>query len=100
MINFFINTPVSYDCTCGYRIEMDKEYTILEFINTILTEKDLEWGWFKICNGHSTVIGPSFEYNYGSLVTPICNEIRSMRVKSVSASGGWSRMDYIIYPIL
>lgn len=32
-------TPTRYDCTAGYRVDLDKEYTLQEFIVAILTNK-------------------------------------------------------------
>lgn len=32
-------TPTSYDCIAGYRVELDKEYTLQGFIDAILTNK-------------------------------------------------------------
>lgn len=32
-------TPTGGDCTAGYRVCLDKEYTLQEFVDTILTNK-------------------------------------------------------------
>lgn len=36
MFKLIQNTPVGGDCTCGYDVKLDREYTIEEFINTVL----------------------------------------------------------------
>ena len=41
-------TPTRGDCTAGYEVDLDKEYTLQEFIDAILTNKKDEWGEIKI----------------------------------------------------
>lgn len=50
MFKFIQSTPVSRDCTCGYDIQLDKKYTVKEFIKTVLQEKSNEWGHIGIYN--------------------------------------------------
>lgn len=33
MFKMLQSTPVGGDCTCGYNVELDKEYTVAEFID-------------------------------------------------------------------
>lgn len=42
MFRLIKNGDVRGDCTCAYRVELDKEYTVREFIETVLTEKSGE----------------------------------------------------------
>ncbi len=98
MIKLTQNTPTSGDCTAGYAVTLDKEYTVEEFINEVLTKN--EWGYIGIhSNGQAWFdIGfPSCEYKKDKLVTEMQKDILPIKVKSATASGGWSRMDYVIY---
>lgn len=97
MIKFSQSTPVGGDCTCGYDVEMDKEYTVGEFINDILADKKKEWGSFYIYTGPSVFKYVGFGYHYGELRVPICNEILEKKIEKVSARGGFSNMNYEIY---
>ena len=92
-------TPTGYDCTVGYRVNLDKEYTLQEFIDAILTNKKDEWGGIKIvkrnCPWYSR---PCIDYKYGNITNKpnIPEKVFSYKVKSVTAHGGWSSMDYIV----
>jgi len=96
------STPVSGDCTCGYNVKLDREYTVKDFIDTVLSERAGEWGYIGIYD-QSDFVGrhfgnPNAEYRYGKLVSyNFPEDILSKEIKSVSASGGWSRMDYVLH---
>ena len=93
------------DCTSTYDIELDREYTISEFIQTVLTELPTEWGRITLyCESpelkypHYAYVGyPYCEYEFGNVV---CNSSLSnysdVKVENVSAFGGWSNMNYSI----
>lgn len=98
MFHMYQSTPVAGDCTCGYRIELDKEYTVGEFINAVLSEKNKEWGSIGIYDGRSIFGSPGCQYEYGTLTTDnLPEDTLNATINSVSASGGWSRMDYLIH---
>lgn len=97
MFELIQNTPVGGDCTCGYGVKLDREYTVAGFVNTVLKNYANEWGIFEVKRG-SKAVG-SFEYSYGN-----CNltdkpdaDYRDCKIKEAYASGGWSRMDYTLY---
>lgn len=96
MFKMIQSTAIGSNCTCEYIIELDKEYTVREFIDTILKEKNREWGYIGIkCIG--TIFGkPYCEYSHGSLKYNLPTEILDKKVNRATASGGWSRMDYLI----
>ena len=97
MIKFNQNTPTAGDCTCDYRIDLDKEYTVGEFINSTLIRRPNEWGFFGICNVVFITGRPSCQYADGLLSTePLPDDILKMQIKKVTSSGGWSSMDYVI----
>ena len=90
MITLKENTDIAGDCTCGFEVTLDKEYTVIEFINTILSERKKEWGYFIV--NEITV-----EYRHGELLDiPFNDEILQSKMNNVSAWGGWTRMDYRI----
>lgn len=98
MFKLYQSTPLAGDCTCGYRIELDKEYTVGEFIDIVLSEKDREFGYIGIYNSSSIFGSPSCQYSRGELTTDnLTEDILNTTIKSVSASGGWGRMDYLIH---
>lgn len=85
-------TQIFGDCTAGYRVDLDKEYTVSEFINEVLREKTNEWGSFEIKRFMLKA-----EYRHGEIIESDFDEnILSAKILSVAATGGWSRMDYII----
>lgn len=92
MITLTQVTPTGGDCTAGYRVDLDKEYTVSEFIEEVLERFSNEWGYFYIKN-----IFTRIEYRYGKLIDNIIEgNILSAKIVSVTASGGYSRMDYNI----
>ncbi len=80
------------DCTSSYSISLDKEYTVGEFIDTVLKEKSDEWGDIEVVNegSHSYSKG---RLSYGNF--PL--EILSKNIKKAMSHGGWTNMDYLIY---
>ena len=97
MIKLTQNTPTAGDCTAGYAVTLDKEYTVEELINEVLVRN--EWGYIGIYNEGQSWFErgtPNCEYRQNKLVTEMQKEVLPMKIKSVTASGGWSRMDYVI----
>ena len=78
------------DCTALYSVELDKPYTIDEFIKEVLKRK--EWGYIETDDGNFKC-----EYKENKIIiTEIPDEILTKPIIKVRANGGWSRMDYII----
>lgn len=94
----FICTGGPYsDCTSTYHIVLDKSYCVGEFIEILLKEFPNEWGYIGLyCKGE--VFGyPKCEYNHGVIIDgSFTEDILMFEIESVRASGGWSRMDYLI----
>ena len=100
MFSMYASTPTRGDCTCGYSITLDKEYTVGEFIETVLTEKSGEWGYFgiRVSKGgfSERVFGnPCCEYKWGKLLSTLPEEYLDKKILSVTGDGGCSRMDYL-----
>lgn len=67
-----------------------------EFIKKVLTRK--EWGYIGILRkDKKTIFGdPNCEYKNNNLLSFLPDEYLNKIISEVSASGGWSRMDYLI----
>lgn len=92
-------TPVGGDCTAGYRVIFDKAYTLQEFIDAILTNNKREWGGIKIARRNCAWYDyPTIGYRHGEITNEpnLPEKVYGYKVKSASASGGWSNMDYIV----
>lgn len=88
--------PEGGDCTAPYAVDLGGEYTVREFIRDVLLDKR-EWGYIGIDIGHNSIFGdPCCEYSHGGLKTSLPAEFLTMKVVSAKASGGWSRMDYLL----
>ena len=89
----FIKIRNRGDCAYDYSIELDKLYTVEEFVNSVLT-KD-EFGYIGIDNGIWYSPGaPYCEYKYGVLLSNLPEDILNKKVSSAKSIGGWGRMDY------
>ena len=75
--------------------------TVGEFVEQVLEGRSSDWGNFTIIkeNGYSyPFIGNHhYEYKEGGLKEPIEEVVKQKEVLEVKASGGWSRMDYMIF---
>lgn len=84
------------DCTAPYLVKLDKEYTVEELVQQILTQYDDEWGYIGIERPGTSFGDPNCQYNYGQLRNRLPESVLSKKVRSVRADGGWSRMDWYI----
>lgn len=82
------------DETSSYSVALDKEYTVGEFIDAVLLNKS-EWGYIGIYDSKTIFGDPYCEYRCGELLTKLPSEYLKLKIKSATASGGWSRMDYL-----
>ena len=89
MLKFIKVTPTGGDETAGYDVILDKDYTVQTLIDEILLNKN-EWGKISI-DGYD-----SCEYKKGELLSQLGNNTLTKSVDKVTASGGWSRMDYFV----
>lgn len=87
------------DCTAEYRVDLDKEYTLQEFVDTILTNKKDEWGKINIVKRNTPwYCYPYIGYRRGNITgeSNIPEKVFAYKVKSVIAKGGWTSMDYTV----
>lgn len=103
MGNVFSKTqsgPSGGDCTAPYSVTLHGKVTVREFIEAVLENKT-EWGHVEIFKGkpksmfdNDLAVG----FRYGELENGLPeSKLLDRKVKSASASGGWSRMDYRLY---
>lgn len=90
--------PERSDCTALYDVILDKEYTVKEFVDTVLT-RDGELGYIYVMHTESKSIfeNPRCEYKWGKLLHTLPEEVLDRKISDIAASGGWSSMDYILY---
>ena len=88
---------ISRDCTCRYEVLLDKEYTVSEFVSVVLEERPNEWGNIKVTENGDYWSGKIVcDYSYGN-IKYINSLFSDKTIKKVTAVGGWSNMDYILY---
>lgn len=92
MIKFQQTARTGGDETAPYDVILDREYTVRELINYILTRK--EWGRIDIrCAGKQSA---SVGYKGSKLPSQLPDDIQDRVVVSAKAAGGWSNMNYLI----
>ncbi len=97
MLEFkFIQTgKTAGDETTPYAVFLNEECSVGEFIDCVLKRK--EWGYIGI-KSHGHIFGsPNCEYRKDEIVrTDFTEEYLTRKVATVSAFGGWTRMDYLL----
>ena len=87
--------PEGSDCTAPYGVELNGEYTVAEFITDVLKD-EREWGYIGIDDGKAIFGNPCREYKGGKMLSTLPDDFLTMKVTRARASGGWSRMDYLL----
>lgn len=89
--------PGRGDATAPYKVILNKEYTVKEFIDAVLSN-NRERGHIGIKSKEEPFFGcPVCEYSNGKLTTsPMPIDIMDRKIKSATASGGWGLMDYLL----
>lgn len=88
MIKFKQTARTGGDEIAPYDVIFDRQYTVREFIDYVLTRR--EWGYIYFKGG------PHCGYRGSLLLSDIPDEYMEAGIESVKAAGGWSRMDYRI----
>lgn len=90
-LKFIPITPVSSDCTQTYRVELDGECTVGEFIDYVINAYKNEWGYFKV--GYYYI-----EYRCGKIMHGYENIpfVKNLQIVKLIASGGYTQMNYIV----
>lgn len=88
----------SSDCTRSYKLILDKECTVGEFVNAVLSRQD-EWGDIRLDDEKFQFGKPFCEYACGKIFNSddsFSEEFLSKKVISASAYGGWGLMNYTL----
>jgi endogenous inhibitor of DNA gyrase (YacG/DUF329 family) len=105
-------THIGGDETCGFKIKLPRRMTLREFCQEICNDVNLvEWGYFEIKPRNEE---ECFKTKFADYVTAgrnansvggfdpdsfdkeLYETNKNKIVKSISGSGGWGRMDYMI----
>lgn len=87
--------PEGTDCTAPYSVELNGDYTVASFVQDVLKDKT-EWGYIGIDNGKFGFGDPNVKFRHGKLLSTLPSKYLDMKVTKAKASGGWSRMDYLL----
>lgn len=96
----FVRIRDNGDATSDYKVSFTESFTVEQFLHEYLSTKD-EWGYVSINKpfyfSRDNVL---LEYNRGNALYPnttLLEQVRHKTVTKIEASGGWSRMDYILF---
>lgn len=89
MMKFTSITQMSGDGTQSFSVDLKKTYTLEDLVKEILLRK--EWGYISI-----TGLAANVEFKMDKLLSEIKTDLLPRMVDDVKASGGWTRMDYVI----
>lgn len=94
--------PTGGDETAMYSVQFERGKpmpTIGEFIKDLIANHSGDWGGVQIREDKNRTLGIAhLGYSYGKITADsIPDEIKAKQIKRISASGGWSRMDYLIF---
>lgn len=81
------------DCMSLFQVSLDKDITIREFIDEVLTKN--EWGFIYV---NDIKIIHDCEYRQNMLITELPPNVLDYKIEKITADGGWTRMDYTITP--
>lgn len=93
--------PTGGDETAMYEVIFDsmEKRTVGQFISELFESQPGDWGFTEIRDNEQRdqILG-SFSYGQGNRdMSRITDALRERKIKHISASGGWSRMDYLIF---
>lgn len=92
---FVQSGKTSGDETTPYTVSLNQDCSVGEFIDCVL--KRGEWGYIRIMSLGHIFGSPECEYRNATIVyTEFTKEDLSQMVAMALASGGWSRMDYLL----
>ena len=83
------------DGSSYYTVQTSRECSVQEVVDYAVA-REKEWGYIGIDNGSAVFGDPCCEYKWGSLLSSLPAEVLDKPVGAIQASGGWSRMDFMI----
>ena len=85
------------DCTAPYKVIIRENGTVNDFIDAVINNHPRDWGYIGIKEKGYIFGHPNMEYSRGKTTNREALEaFKDLSIKSVTADGGWSRMDYLI----
>lgn len=87
-------SPEGSDCTAPYRVDLNGEYTVEEFIHDVLLNTR-EFGYIYI-DGFNPYREAICQYRNGKLLDKPKEEFLKLKIIEARAHGGWSCMDYVL----
>ena len=88
------------DSMCSYDVQLDREYTVKEFMEAVLKEKPKEWGELVVTTDFKYMYSKqqdTCEYTHGEIKKHFKKaETAGQTIAEVKAHGGWSSMNYFI----
>ena len=94
LLKFISTSGVHGDETSTFDVKINKDNTTVKDIIEYILSRNKDWGFINIGNFLSN---KCLEYKYGAIISDnISSEDKNKIVKTIDASGGWSRMDYRI----
>lgn len=87
--------PEGSDCTAPYSVELDRKYTVAEFVEAVLS-RTREWGDIRIVYGDNNIGDKICDYSHGVLKNEVPEAFKDLRVLAARAHGGWSTMTYYL----
>lgn len=99
MIKFKSVSKMYSDGITYYEVELDKQYTVKLIIEEITNRDKNGFGNIGICDKKQSWFengNPVIEYDRNGLKSEFTEEIMNATIKSITANGGWGRMDYKI----
>lgn len=95
MFTLYQRTPVAGDCTVGYGIMFDKQYSVGLFMRTLIENNKNEWGNITVVfpNNNKVTIA---HYNKKEIEL-YHNEYLDNIIKEGYSCGGYGVMDYRLY---
>lgn len=98
MLRFVQVGEESSNFTRAYKLILDKEYTVGDFIYAVRSRQD-EWGYIRIDDEKYPFGKPFCEYARGKVINStdsFSEEFLSKKVISANAHGGWGLMNYTL----
>ncbi len=81
------------DETCSYDGHLNQPLTVREFIDAVFEQRPDEWGRIRIWN-HAYTSYLEYNHKYITYISSQFNDYLDRKIKSFSAHGGWTLMDY------
>ena len=86
------------DCTTSYKVSGYSAKTAFKFVEEVIKNFPSEWGKISIEVSYGVSYARSIEYKHGKLLDEIPAEWENIMIDNIISAGGWSNMDYRIYP--